>query len=255
MVMNLKPALRHQLREYLIGGLVVWLVNVAIIVLCFIGFLSFDLGDNGVISYNGCGIACAIFAFVYGITLPRQSVRLCAQMGVSRRTAFLSLLLTTVLGSFCLAVATEVLLSCSRLAARALYTGEQLFGLFPLIYPDYSAGPSLHILPVLYSAAAMVALFAFGLFFTFLFWRLNKTGCIIAALAIPVLLTGVPSLLMIYDQIFAPVIALFLKIGRAFLASPWNAMALFLAAALVFILISWFLIRRTNIRGGALSQK
>ena len=255
MVMNLKPALRHQLREYLIGGLVFWLVNVAIIVLCFIGFLSFGPGDDGVISYNGCGVACAIFAFVYGITLPRQAVRLCAQMGVSRRTAFLSLLLTTILGSLCLAVASEVLLSCSRLAARAIHAGEQFFGLFPLVYPDYSAGPSLHIVPVLYTAAAMVALFAFGLFFTFLFWRLNKIGCIIAALAIPVILTGVPSLLTIFDQVFAPVIALFLKIGRAFLASPWIAMVLFLASALVFTLISWFLIRRANIRGGALSQK
>ena len=255
MVMNLKPALRHQLREYLIGGLVLWLINVAIIVLCFIGFLSFGPGDDGVISYNGCGIACAIFAFVYGIVLPRQAMRLCAQMGVSRRTAFLSLLLTTVLGSLCLAAATEVLLSCSRLAARSMHTGEQFFGLFSLIYPDYSTGVSLHIVPVLYTSAAMMALFSLGLFFTFLFWRLNKIGCIIAALAIPVILTGVPSLLTIFDQIFGPVIALFLKIGHAFLASPWIAMGLFLSAALVFTLISWLLLRRANIRGGTLSQK
>ena len=255
MSMNLKPAIRFQIREYLIGGFVFWAVNVAIIVLCFAGFLAFTIGEDNVISYNGYGMACAIFSFVYGILLPRQSMRLCLQMGVSRRTTFLSLLLTTVLGSLFLAAAGELLLWAARMAAHTFQVGEQFRGLFSLIYSEYSVGLSLHTLPILYTTVAMLALFALGQFFSFLFWRLNKIGCIIAGLAIPALLMGVPSLLTVFHKVFDPVIQLCLQLGTAFITSPWSAMGMLLVTTLIFVVISWLLIRRTNIRGGSLSQK
>lgn len=255
MSMNLKPAIRYQIREYLIGGFVFWAVNAVLIALCFTGFLAFGPADDGIISYNGYGIASAVFAFVYGIVLPRQAMRLCAQMGVSRRTTFLSMFLTTALGSLCLSVAGELLLAVSRMAARTLHFSEQFFGLFNLVYPDYSAGLSQHTMPILYTTVAMLTLFTLGLFFTFLFWRLNKVGCIIAALAIPVVLTGVPALVNMFQWALTPVIAFFYQVMNSFMASPWIAMGLLLIVALVFSLISWMLIRRTNIRVGSLAQK
>lgn len=255
MVMNLKPAIRFNLRELAVGGLVFWGVNALIIALCFAGFLAFGPAEDGVVSYNGCGMACAIFAFVYGLVMPRQSMRLCVQMGISRRTTFLSLLLATVTGALLLALSCELLLLISQGIARAAHIGEQFLGLFALVYPSHTTGLALHLLPILYTAAAMLTLFALGLFFTFLFWRLNKIGCIIAALAIPVILTGVPSLLTVFHTLFAPVIDLLQRIFDAFLESPWFAIVLYLVVALVFVLISWLLIRRTNIRGSSLSNK
>lgn len=255
MVMNLKPAIRYQIREFLVGGFVFWAVNAVIIALCFAGFLAFGPAGDGIISYNGYGIASAVFAFVYGMILPRQAIRLCAQMGVSRRTAFLSLLLTTVLGSLCVAVAGELLLSGSRMAARFSHFREQFLGLFNMIYPDYNVGLARHTMPVLYTTIAMLALFALGLFFTFLFWRLNKVGCIIAALAIPVVLTGVPALLTVFQRALAPVIEFCSQVMESFITSPWIAMGLLLIVTFVLTLISWMLIRRTNIRVGSLAKK
>ena len=99
MSMNLKPAIRYQLREYLISCLVFWAINALLI---GIGFLVLSLnlgsGDRSGYTYNGYGFACAIFFLVFGLILPRQAIRLCVQMGVSRRTTFLSLFLSACLG-------------------------------------------------------------------------------------------------------------------------------------------------------------
>lgn len=98
MSMNLKPAIRYQLREYLISCLVFWAINALLI---GIGFLVLSLnlgsGDRSGYTYNGYGFACAIFFLVFGLILPRQAIRLCVQMGVSRRTTFLSLFLSALL--------------------------------------------------------------------------------------------------------------------------------------------------------------
>lgn len=84
MSMNLKPAIRYQLREYLVSCLVFWAINALLI---GIGFLVLSLnlgsGDRSGYTYNGYGFACAIFFLVFGLILPRQAIRLCVQMGVS----------------------------------------------------------------------------------------------------------------------------------------------------------------------------
>lgn len=89
MSMNLKPAIRYQLREYLVSCLVFWAINALLI---GIGFLVLSLnlgsGDRSGYTYNGYGFACAIFFLVFGLILPRQAIRLCVQMGVSRRQPF-----------------------------------------------------------------------------------------------------------------------------------------------------------------------
>ena len=96
--------------------------------------------------------------------------------------------------------------------------------------------------------------FCLGLFFTFLFWRLNKVGCIIAALAIPFVLAGIPALMGLFPTVFAPAVRLLSFLGTLYISSPWWGMACALIFALFFALVSWMLIRRTNIRGGSLSK-
>ena len=118
MSMNLKPAIRYQLREYLVSCLVFWAINALLI---GIGFLVLSLnlgsGDRSGYTYNGYGFACAIFFLVFGLILPRQAIRLCVQMGVSRRTTFLSLFLSALLPAVCLSLAGELLLSLAQFAA------------------------------------------------------------------------------------------------------------------------------------------
>lgn len=57
------------------------------------------------------------------------------------------------------------------------------------------------------------------------------------------------------EEVFPPVRTLFLTLGDTFFHSPWGAILLLLVVVLLFSLIGWLLIRRTNIRGGMLSSK
>ena len=135
MSMNLKPAIRYQLREYLVSCLVFWAINALLI---GIGFLVLSLnlgsGDRSGYTYNGYGFACAIFFLVFGLILPRQAIRLCVQMGVSRRTTFLSLFLSALLPAVCLSLAGELLLSLAQFAADHTQFQLEFSDLFSMIY-------------------------------------------------------------------------------------------------------------------------
>lgn len=256
-MMNLKPAMRYQARDYVVSALIFAGVNLLIVVAMVAGLLYFQIktGTDS-ISYNGYTLSCTIFLFIYGLIVPRQVTRLCAQLGVCRRTAFLSLFPPMILAAFVLALLGEGMLGIAR-EVSAARGGPPLFSdLFALIYLGETGSPTLvqHGLAALFGVTYMLAGFCLGLFLTFLFWRLNKVGCIIAALAIPVVLVGLPALAALFPTLFAPVIRLAARFGRLWVSSPWWAMAFALVLALFFAGISWLLIRRTNIRAGSLSK-
>ncbi len=256
-MMNLKPAIRYQVRDYVVSSLIFAGVNLLIVVAMVAGLLYFQVktGTDS-ISYNGYTLSCTIFLFIYGLIVPRQVTRLCAQLGVCRRTAFLSLFPPMILSAFVLALLGEGMLGVARTVSAAR-GGPPLFSdLFALIYLGETGSPTLvqHGLAALFGVTYMLAGFCLGLFLTFLFWRLNKVGCIIAALAIPAVLVGLPALAALFPTLFAPVIRLAARFGRLWVSSPWWAMAFALVLALFFAGISWLLIRRTNIRAGSLSK-
>ena len=162
MSMNLKPAIRYQLREYLISCLVFWAINALLI---GIGFLVLSLnlgsGDRSGYTYNGYGFACAIFFLVFGLILPRQAIRLCVQMGVSRRTTFLSLFLSALLPAVCLSLAGELLLSLAQFAADHTQFQLEFSDLFSMIYLKQGLPLTFlqHTASILFSAACMLAYF------------------------------------------------------------------------------------------------
>ena len=256
-MMNLKPAIRYQVRDYVVSSLIFAGVNLLIVVLMVAGLLYFQVktGTDS-ISYNGYTLSCTIFQFVLGLIVPRQVTRLCAQLGVCRRTAFLSLFPPMILASLLLAVLGEGMLGIAR-EVSASRGGPPLFSdLFTLIYLSDASQPTLvqHGLAALFNTAYMLVGFCLGLFLTFLFWRLNKIGCILAGLAIPAVLVGLPALMGLFPTLFAPVIRLAAQFGRLWVSSPWWAMVFALILVLLFAGIGWLLIRRTNIRAGSLSK-
>lgn len=251
MVTSIKPTLRYQLREYLLAGAVFVGVNI-LVILMFSGsfYISVSWG-KGVVQYNGYGFASAIFLFVFGIVLPRQALRLGVQMGVSRRTSFLGLLVSSVLASLLLGLAGAVLIGGTQALSGGFVAVSDLYA---MIYLDQMAFTSAaqHLCSVLFNATLMLCCFAAGLFFTFLFWRLNKVGCFLAGISIPVLLTGLPSLGYYFREPLAPLLNLLTDLVWFFLSSPWAGMLVFLVIAAVFAFLAWLLVRRANIRGAAL---
>lgn len=251
MTMHLKPILRYQLRDYLTSGAVLFLVNVLLVAGVFIGLISFGTSDTE-ISITSYGFTCAIFLFVFGIVVPRQSMRIGVQLGVCRRTTFLGSLLSTAIAALALAAAGELLLTLLQVMTASLpnlYVGD----LYAMLYQDMAAlTPGQHLISLLFSACLMLCCWTAGCFFTFLFWRLNKIGCVIAGISIPVVLNGVPFLLYYYSRPLAPLVSFLNLLATRAAASPWFAMGLFLVVGGIIALICWLLIRNANIRGTSL---
>lgn len=247
--MRLNPAIRCQVRDYAIAHSV--FLGVHLILLLVFAILASTLRETEFF-YSGYATSCFGYLFVFGIIMPRQVVRLCAQFGVSRRTAFLSLFPAAALSILFLAAAGEVFRGLGCWVSSLTTTSMVVTDLYAQLYLDGLTRFSLgqYGLSILFHVVWMLCLFAAGLFLTFLFWRLRKTGCIIAALSLAAVLLGLPSLAAFTPRLFAPVAALLARAA----ASPWWAMALALALTVLFSLVGWLLIRRTNIRGGMLSK-
>ncbi|MEA5038868.1 MAG: hypothetical protein VB086_03425 [Clostridiaceae bacterium] len=246
MHMNLKPAFRYQFRDYLKGTGVFFLVMVVIFAASVIGARY----SHGNVSFFGISMATAICLFILGIATPRSNLRLCVQFGVSRRTAFISLLLAVLADIVILSLAGELLLyvgqsvgaSIGNLSFRDLYQMLYL-GTHPMFLSI-----SQHIMSVLLNSSLTLLLFVFGMFFTFLFWRLNKIWTIIVAVAIPLLINVIPAILYKLGSSFPAIGQFFRALQSVFTSSVWNLMALFLLLSVILAGIDWLLIRLANIK-------
>lgn len=254
MTMHLKPILRYQLRDYLTSGAVLFLINVLLVAGAIVGLISFGTSDTE-ISFSNYGFTCAIFLFVFGIMVPRQSMRIGVQLGVCRRTTFLGSLLSTAIAALGLAAIGELLLVFAQILTSSLkhcYFSDFYTMIYHNMAPPLSLTLGEHLTSVLFSACLMLCCWTAGCFFTSLFWRLNKIGCIIAGISIPVVLNGVPALLYYFRQPMAPLVNFLTFLITCAAASPWFAMGLFLIIGGIIALICWLLLRNANIRGTAL---
>lgn len=242
---NLKPAYIYQLKDFINSSLVLCAVMLLIIAASVIGAFNFDSD----IAFSGFGASAAIFMFVFGIVAPRQSLRLCIQFGVSRRTSFIGEIMSALTISFILAVFGELLISVA-----SLFNSENLFfaDFYQMFYlndkMDLSMTFGHHMTSIIFSMAIFIFTFCFGMFFTYIFWRLNKIWTIVVALSIPLLLNVIPILGYRLYKVSAPTA----KIGVAFAdfvsSSPWNAMLIFVIVAVIMTAINWMLVRRANIK-------
>ena len=241
---RLNAAIRYQLADYRTSILVFVGINITLILLVMGGFFFIEI--NGEISYTAYAFAAAIFMLVCGIVGPRPALRLCAQLGTGRKSAFLSLFPAAVVAALVLALMGEVIVGGAQILSR---NDPHLFfsDLYAMTYMGWDATLTLpqHLQSVIFHTCLMLACYGFGVFCTALFWRLNKIGCIIAGISMAAcFIFGLP-LLSIYVQI--PMMLLM----EFFIASPWNGMAVFLVIFLFFSIIAWFLVRNVHIRAAS----
>lgn len=243
--MNFRPAFAYFFRDYLMGVIPFFGVMTALIILTeVIGSIT---GNAGSLRFSGFGFASYICLFVLGVVTPRPNLRLCAQFGVSRRTAFLSQLAAVALAALALCAGGELLVW----AAQVL-SGPQV--LFADIYQmmiglEDSAGLTLsgHLASMGFNLCMMLFFFAFGMLFTTVYWRLNKFWMIVVSISIPVLCNVIPLTLYWADR-FTVVRQAMVQIGWFLAASPWNIALVSMVMGALFTVISYLLVRRANIR-------
>ncbi len=208
-------------------------------------FMSFAVeADEGavIMGFSGYGFATTVFMFVMGIVNVRSDLRLSLQFGVSRRTSFVCEVLSALSVSALLAAAGEMLNGIAQ-AISADKTNIFVADLYQFIYvgvetPRLTA--SQHIMSMLFNTGLALSVCVVGMFFSLMFWRLNKFWTIVAALCIPVVINGGPILLyrMGFDMI---------GFGRWLAVTPLNFLACFAGTAIIVGTIDWMLLRKANI--------
>jgi hypothetical protein len=239
MTMKLKPAFRYQFLDFLKGAAVFFLVMVAVTT----ATLIIAARSHGTMSFSAFGFGSVVFLFVMGIVTIRSNLRLCLQFSVSRRTGFAAALLSTVCIALLLAVAGELLMIAALTAGRGL-TNLILWDVYQMIYLGSAEAPmslGQHLGSALFNTVLSTGACLFGMFFSLMFWRLNKLWTIVAAISIPVVLNVVPWLLYRLGVDLMPLV-------NWMIAAPGNFILVGLAVALFFTLIDWLLLRRANIK-------
>lgn len=242
MKMNIKPAFRYQFDVFFKGFLVIFLILAAAIAGLIVISLHTSIGTTNV-TFSGYGITASIFLFVMGIVNIRSDLRLCLQYGVSRRTSFASEILAVLSISIILSVAGE-LLTCIVQALSTNVTRFFIADIYQLIFVGPNAISmtfSQHLLSILLNTCLTFFSCLFGMFFSLMFWRLNKLWSIVVAVLIPISINVVPLLLSKLGLNLAPFI------GWA-TASPFHYDLIFLFLAVLLGIFDWLLLRRANIK-------
>lgn len=241
MKMNLGPAYRYQFKSLLKGSAVFYLI-MAVIITAFLA-VTVNFGGSSSTNFGGYGISVAIYMFVIGIVYIRSDLRLCLQFGVSRRTAFLSEMLSLLSISALLAIAGELVTAL----IQAVASGNPnifVFDFYQLIYLGTDRVLTTfgqHIMSALTNTSLFFCACTVGIFFSLLFWRLNKLWTIVVAILIPFAINGVPYLLIKLGVDFKPFFAWIAS-------SPFCFILTCLVIAAAAAVIDWLLLRRANIK-------
>ena len=243
MKMNIKPAFRYQFSSFLKGSAVIYLILMVVVAAIMIGTMRISTGSATTISFTGFSITATIYLFVMGIVEIRNDLRLCLQCGVSRRTAFISELLAVLAASVILSVAGELL---TGIAQAISANNSRLFvaDLYQLIYVGADATSLTfcqHVMSALFNTSLMFAACLGGMFFSLMFWRLNRLWTIVVGISIPVLINLIPNVFIWLGVDLTPFIN--------WISSSVGYFVLFFALVAVLVgIIDWLLLRRANIK-------
>lgn len=245
MKMNLKPAFRYQFAEFIKSAAIFYAAMIAIIIFVLIHVINFSTDEKDVGSFSGLGITSAIFMFVLSVAVIRSQIRLSLQFGVSRRTAFVNHLLCCGLLSVILAAAGEIL-QIVTVALEINHSNFMFSDMYQLIYMKTNNATILtlpqHLNSALMNLCIYLGFTMFGSFFSLLFWLLSRTWKIIAVILMVILTNLLPFQLQHAGISFAPFM-------NWLNSSPYCLMLFFVLFAAAFTVISWLLLRRTNVKG------
>ncbi|NCB51549.1 MAG: hypothetical protein EOM54_06680 [Clostridia bacterium] len=240
--MRIKPSFMYRFSELLRASAI------------FLGFFIFVIAgslmissstDSGTFNISAYEVSASITVFVFGIVTVREDLRLGIQNGVSRKSVFFAILLSSLLATCILAIVGD-LITMLFVALSKNLGNVAAVSLYQLIIADetpwFRAPFSMHLSNVLLTFAMTMGASLAGSFISLVFYRLNKTWTIIVAVGTPLLLFYIlPYGLSRCDIDFA---ALFSKISF----TPANLTAFFAAAAALTAAFNFLLIRRAPIK-------
>jgi len=258
--MKLKSTVKYQIIDMEKPVCIFYFVLLCILVFGFtVSGARFVISGNIVSSTPGSGfsgmeLASIIFLFVCGLNSFKEFFRMFMQNGISRRTIFISRLITILAVCTGMAVIDKGILLLGKLIAsnstRIFYTG-----LFEMIYGGRAGRISslhMHIDGFFFNLCLYLAAMTIGYFITIAFYRMNKIAKIIVAVGVPmVLLNGLPILdtALLHGVVVKALInAAAFAFGFQNGGNPYFGMVSLLLIAAAFCCLSWLMVRRAVVK-------
>lgn len=241
--MKLRASLRYQLYSYLMPMAIFYGV---IIVLNLLSVVQSVTLNNMRISISGTDVSTLIFILVLGLNSVRESYRMMAVNGRTRKTAFASIALGTLVVAMFMALIDMLL----RPVFKPFF--DNYTTVFDLLYGSTRSFGGVLVeygwRVMLYAGAAMT-----GVWISALYYRMNKAGKIGVSVGVPVLLFFVWPVVeenftkgKLFEAVFSAIKFAFGFSGAH--PSPesyllWGAVLILVAAG-----IFWACIRRAPVR-------
>lgn len=258
--MKLKSTVKYQMFDMEKPVLIFYFVLLCILVFGFtVSGAKFAVSGNMVSFTSGSGfsgmeLATVIFVFVSGLNSFKEFFRMFMQNSISRKTIFVSRLITILAVCTGMAVIDKGVLLIGKLIASHS-TGIFYTGLFEMIYAVRANRIStvhMHIDGFFFNLFLYLAAMAIGYFITIAFYRMNKVTKITVAIGVPmVLLNGLPLLdaALLHGAIFKALMnAVTFAFGFQNNGNPYLGMVSLLLITVVFISLSWLMMRRAVVK-------
>jgi hypothetical protein len=252
--MNIKASYNYQMADQKKSISIYYFIIVCILIALFV-LTSVTINSGSVVNanFNGLDLATVIFLFVCGLCGFKECFLMLAQNGVSRKTLFVSRLLTTVSIAFVMAVIDKILFIVFK--ELFLWQSETPYtSLYELIYPAKAAEMNvlnLHTASFIFDFCLYLCIMAAGYLITILFYRLNNAGKVAVGAGVPV---GFFIVLPIIDRIAAngkigTAIFKFIDFSFGFSEGiPVHAYITCIISFAVLSILSWMLIRKAAVK-------
>lgn len=220
------------------------------IILASLAFYSASEGMSMNSTFTGFGIAATVTVFSLGIMTIREDFRLMMQNGLGRKTIFTAQILALIAVSFLLAATGELLTAVFQAVTRN-GSNLRISDLFYMIYfPEVQWNPPLtaRIQNALLSFGVYVWADLTGMFFSLLYYRLNKGSIILVSVGTPLFFVVALPLLVARRIIPVFITNFITELCRAAARTPQSLLLAFIAVSVLMVLINWLLIRRAPVK-------
>ncbi len=201
-------------------------------------------GSDSYVTFSGYTIGAWVMMLVIGIVSIREDLRFLIQNGVGRRTAFLAQWISALELAALLAIGGQIFQFLATAVTKGM-ANVKIGELYSIMYAKDAPTLTLwqHLETFFLYLGFLVMAYMAGMFFSLMFYKLNKMLQVTVAVALPLLFFGgMPFLWMHFS---APITAVY----RFAASSSWNLLLVFLIVTAGLGTINGLMTRRIPIRG------
>lgn len=245
--MNIKPALKYKLKENLKGMGSFYIIIYLIMILS--ATMVIVKSDVEISNFNGMELSTWVFMFVIGLNSFKADFRLFLQNGISRKSLYVSSILSLGILS-----AIMVVIDFVNLMILKSISGVGHRNIYEILFNKSLSWTSVadNMICLLWNIVIIFTAAMAGFLITLVFYKMNKFAKTIVGFGVPILLfVGLPivNVTFLNDALgkFIPKMIGFL-LGGANNPAPYNMIVVSAVICIVLAGISYLIARKATIR-------